>query len=175
MLSLVVAAVAGILGFLQHRRGAARDATPDVFGAGAHWALWATAAVAIGLMAASGTLHLTGLESVSAEEKVGAIGVDIKNSTFEPDQVTVPAGRPARFVIKNRDLTVHTFTIEELGIDVKVLPGSEELVELPSPPAGTYAYSCTAGTGFSLPLHKPEVESDPSVPSDFGTLVVSEP
>ena len=98
----------------------------------------------------------------------------MKNSTFTPAQLEIPAGKPARFVIKNRDLTVHTFTIEKLGIDVKVLPGSEKLIELSSPPAGTYVYTCTSGTGFSLPLHKPEVESDPSVPSDNGTLVVSE-
>ena len=84
----------------------------------------------------------------------------------------MPAGKPVKFVIRNRDLTVHTFTIKELGIDVKVLPGSEELIELSSPPAGTYVYLCTSGTGFSLPLHKPEVESEPSVPADSGTLVV---
>ena len=126
-------------------------------------------------MVASGTLHLTSLESVSPGERAAAISVDIKNSAFEPAQLTVPAGKPARFVIKNRDLTVHSFTIEEPGIDVEVLPGSEELIELSSPPEGTYVYSCTFGIGFSLPIPKPEVESEPSVPSDSGTLVVSKP
>ena len=116
----------------------------------------------------------TSLESVSPDEKAAAISVDMENSAFKPAQLTVPAGKPAKFVIKNRDLTVHTFTIKELGIDVKVLSGSEELIELSSPPAGTYVYSCTSGIGFSLPLHKPEVESEPSIPSDSGTLVVSE-
>ena len=125
-------------------------------------------------MVVSGTLHLTSLESVSPDDKAAAISVDMKNSAFEPAELSVPTGKPVKFVIKNHDLTVHTFTIEELGIDVKVLPGSEELIELASPPAGTYVYSCTAGIGFSLPLHKPEVESEPSVPADIGTLVVSE-
>jgi plastocyanin len=98
----------------------------------------------------------------------------MRDSAFEPAQPTVPAGKPAKFVIKNRDLTVHTYTIEALGIDVNVLPGSEELTELSSLTAGTYVYSCTFGVGFSLPIHKPEVESEPSVPSDTGTLVVTE-
>ena len=171
IVSLVVTGVAGIAGFIQHRRGATRDVST----AGERWVLRATTAMVVGLMAVSGTLHLTSLESVSPDEKAAAIRVDIKNSAFKPAQLTVPAGKLATFVIKNHDLTAHTFTIQELGIDVKVLPGSEELIELSSPPAGTYVYSCTLGIGFSLPLHKPEVESEPSVPSDTGTLVVSGP
>ena len=171
IVSLIVAGVAGILGFLQHRRGTTRDVST----AGERWVLGATTAMVVGLMVASGTMHFTSLESVSPDEKAAAIKVDMKNSAFKPAQLTVPTGKSVKFLIKNRDLTVHTFTIKELGIDVKVLPGSEELIELSSPPAGTYVYLCTSGTGFSLPLHKPDVESDPSVPSDSGTLVVSEP
>ena len=171
MVSLIVPGVAGIVGFLQHRRGATRD----VSSAGERWVLWATTAMVVGLMVDSGTLHLTSLESVSPDEKAAAIVVEMKNSAFKPVQLTVPAGKPAKFVIKNRDLTVHTFTIKELGIDVKVLPGSEELIEVSSPPEGTYVFLCTFGMVFSLPLHKPELESEPSVPTDSGTLVVSEP
>ncbi len=144
IVSLIVAAVSGILGFLQHRRGATRHVST----AGERWVLGATTAIVVGLMVFSGTLHLTSLESVSPDERAGAIVVDMKNSAFEPAQLTIPAGKPAKFVIKNRDLTVHTFTIEELGIDVEVLPGSEKLIELSSPPAGTYVYTCTSGTGL---------------------------
>ena len=157
IVSLIVAGVAGILGFLQHRRGTTRDVST----AGERWVLGATTAMVVGLMVASGTMHFTSLESVSPDEKAAAIKVDMKNSAFKPAQLTVPAGKSVKFLIKNRDLTVHTFTIKELGIDVKVLPGSEELIELSSPPAGTYVYLCTSGTGFSLPLHKSDVESDP--------------
>ena len=171
IVSLIVVGVAGIVGFLQHRRGATRD----VSSAGKRWVLWATTAMVVGLMVVSGTLHLTSLESVSPDEKAAAIVVEMKNSAFKPVQLTVPAGKPAKFVIKNRDLTVHTFTIKELGIDVKVLPGSEELIEVSSLPEGTYVFLCTFGMVFSLPLHKPELESEPSVPTDSGTLVVSEP
>ena len=165
-----MAGVAGILGFLQRSRGTVRDVST----AGERWVLRATMAMVAGLMAASGMLHLTSLESVSPDDKAAAIIVEMKNDAYEPALLTVPAGKPIKLVIKNSDLTVHSFTIEELGIDVKVLPGSEKLIELPSPPAGTYLYSCRFGTGFSLPLHKPEVESEPSIPADTGTLVVSE-
>ena len=169
IVSLVVAGVAGIVGFLQHRRSTTRYVST----ADERWVLWATTAMVAGLMAVSGTLHLTGLESVSPDEKAGAISVDMKNSTFKPAQLTVPAGKPAKFVIKNRDLTAHTFTIKELGIDVKVLPGSEVLIELSSPPAGSYVYECTLGIPPSQILHKP-AEEDNFTPTDRGTLVVSE-
>ena len=170
IVSLIVAGVAGIAGFLQHRRGTTRDVST----AGERWVLRATTAIVVGLMVVSGTLHLTSLESVSPDEKAAAISVDMKNSAFKPSQLTVPAGKPAKFVIKNRDLTVHTFTIEELGIDVKVLPGSEELIELSSPPAGTYVYLCTFGIEPVPILHRPAQENNVT-PTDSGTLVVSEP
>ena len=133
IVGLIVVGVAGILSFLQHRRGTTHPPSTAV----ERWVLGGTAAIVVALMVLSGTLHLTSLESVNAAERVGAFSVDIENSVFIPAQLTVPAGKPAKFVIKNRDLTVHTFTIKELGIDVKVLPGSEELIELSSPPAVT--------------------------------------
>ena len=170
IVSLIMAGVAGIVAFVQHRRGSTRDVST----AGERWVLWATTAIVVGLMVVSGTLHLTSLESVSPDEKAAAISVDMKNSAFTPAQLTVPAGEPAKFVIKNRDLTVHTFTIEELGIDVKVLPGSEKLIELSSPPAGTYVYECTLGIPPSQILHTPAKE-DNFTPTDRGTLVVSGP
>ncbi len=164
-----VAAVAGIVAFQQHRRGTTRNVST----ARERWVLWATTGIVIGLMVVSGTLHLTSLETVSPEEKAAAITVDIKSSAFWPAQLTVPVGKSAKFVIKNRDLTVHTFTIEELGIDVKVLPGSEKLIELSSPPAGTYVYSCTLGIEPVPILHKPANNNVTS--TDSGTLVVRDP
>ncbi len=161
IVSLIVAVVAGFAGFLQHRRGAARN----VSAAGERWALRAIVAVVIGLMVVSGTLHVTSLESVSDEEKAAAIRVDIRNMYFEPTLLEAPAGKPVRLVIKNRDLTMHTFTIEELGIDVKVVPGSEKLIVLSSPPAGSYMYMCVMSNHAELEYDARET----------GTLVLSEP
>ena len=171
IVSLIVAAVAGIVAFLHQRRGTARKVST----AAERWVLWATTAMVVGLMVVSGILLLTSLESVSADEKAAAISVDMKNNAFKPAQLTVLAGKPAKFVIKNRDLTMHTFTIEELDIDVKVLPGSEELIELSSPPAGTYVYLCTLGIQPVPILHSGTATEDNDTPSDSGTLVVSEP
>lgn len=169
--SLLVAAVAGYAELWRRRRGSERSVST----AGERIALWATAVVVLGLMALSGVLHVNGIESVSASDRAGAITIDVNKSEFEPDQVTIPVGTPAKFVIRNRDLTMHSFTIEELGIDVDVLPGSEALVELSSLPEGTYEYVCEYATGTTQFLHKNELEDDPGGPSDIGTLVVTAP
>lgn len=65
IVSLMVAGVAGIVGFLQHRRGTTRNVST----AGERWALGATIALVIGLMVASGALHLTSIESSAMARK----------------------------------------------------------------------------------------------------------
>ena len=67
----------------------------------------------------------------------GATLVSMKNAEFEPVNMQVASG-DARLVVKNGDLGVHTFTIDELEVDVTVLGGSEKLVTLPSSAKGTY-------------------------------------
>ena len=136
VISLIVAAVAGITVFVQHRRGAARN----VSNAGERRAV---TVIVAGVMLLSGVLHLTSIESISAGDKEGAMLVAMEDSKFAPKQLRVKAGEPARFVVKNRDLVVHTFTIKELGVDVSIITGSETLIKLPSIAAGTYEYVCT--------------------------------
>ena len=45
-------------------------------------------------------------------------------------------------MVENEDLIIHTFTIEDLDIDVTVGPRSETLVELPAMEPGVYKYTC---------------------------------
>ena len=133
-LSLIVAAVAGCVAFVQHRKGNARLSASS----NESTALTVLVVVTVALMSVSGVMHLTGRESVSAEDLAGSTLVSMKNSEFEPVNVQVASGRSARLVVKNGDLGVHTFTTDELAVDVTVLGGSEKLVELPSSAKGTY-------------------------------------
>ena len=100
-----------------------------------------TVAVA-GLMVMSGVLQVIGRTSVSGEAKVGAVSVTMKNTEFAPTQLLAKVGQPAKFVVKNSDPFVHTFTIQELGISDVILGGSEKLVELDLPRAGEFEYHC---------------------------------
>ena len=139
IVALVVASVAGITAFVQHRRGTARTvSTPrerTVFAA-------ITVAV-VALMALSGVLHIAGLTSVDSAEKAAAISVQMKNTEFKPTEVQVFSEEPTKLVVKNGDFGVHTFTIEELDIDVTIIGGSEKLIKLAGIAAGTYEYMCT--------------------------------
>ena len=69
-----------------------------------------------------------GLEHLYPE----AVLVEMKNIQFVPDRIEVNAGEAAQVVLKNSDLSVHTFTIKELEIDHTILFDDEKLVELPA-------------------------------------------
>lgn len=105
---------------------------------------------ALGLMGLAGVLGLTsavltyvGIDRVSTVDKEGATVVAAYGWEFDPKTLDAGAGRTTRLLITNKDAIVHTFTIDALGIDLKVGPWGEELLVLTSPPAGVYGFRCT--------------------------------
>jgi plastocyanin len=97
-------------------------------------------------------LTITGRETVDDEAAANAdLVVDLKDFEFDEDAYDVPAG--GTVLVKNEDPFVHTFTIEELDIDVDLGPGSEALVTMPED-TGTYVLICEPHT------------SDPDDPSE---------
>lgn len=106
----------------------------------------ATVAVLVTLASVSAVLTFTGRHTVSAIDRFGAEPVALVDFAFEPVDLTVPAGRPARFVVRNDDLALHTFTIDELGVDAVVKPGRESLVEFTPERAGTHLLYCRPHT-----------------------------
>jgi uncharacterized cupredoxin-like copper-binding protein/mono/diheme cytochrome c family protein len=66
---------------------------------------------------------------------------------FEPTEVTIPADTDVPFTLPNDGVTLHNFSIDELGIDVDIAPGATEEVVI-NAPAGTYEYYC------NVPGHK---------------------
>jgi plastocyanin len=80
--------------------------------------------------------------AVSAQSKAGAIAVQQKDSHFGPDRIQVKTGQPVRVVVRNDDTTLHTFTLDEAGVDVSIPPGAERLVEFNAPSVGSYRWYC---------------------------------
>ncbi len=69
-----------------------------------------------------------------------ALRVEAKNTAFSARTLTASAGvAVVRFA--NRDLFWHTFTVDELGVDLKVPVGGERTISFNAPP-GTYPYYC---------------------------------
>jgi len=138
LVGIILALVGGIIAFVQHRRGT--DRTTATTNERRVFAGITVAVVA--LMLLSGVLHIVGLESVSAEDKAGALLVDMKNTKFKPDRLEATAGETIRIVVKNKDFGVHTFHVHELGIEYTVLPFSERLIEFRVTEPGTLNYHC---------------------------------
>jgi len=136
----LLAVVGAIVAFVQQRRGTARTAAtrPErrTFGA--------IAVVLLGLVILSGTLHIRGLTSVSAEAEAGATVVEMRNSYLAPDRLEIPVGETTRIVVKNNDFFVHTFEIDELGVKHTVLPFSELLIELRPTNTGEFTFRSEA-------------------------------
>ena len=134
---IILALVGGITSFVQHRHGAARTTAK----ANERRVFAGITVVVVGLMILSGVLHIVGLESVSAEDKAGALVVDMKNTKFKPDQLEATVGETIRIIVKNRDFAVHTFTLDEMGVDFALLGRGEQLIEITPSTPGTYEYS----------------------------------
>jgi uncharacterized cupredoxin-like copper-binding protein len=126
-----------IVGYLQSRASAPRtEALPVEARAirGIGIALVALAVLSAGLTVLS-------MESVSAADRQGAIEMKMKKVKFVPDSIEVSRGS-AQIVVKNSDVFLHTFTLDDAGIDVKLTPGSEKIFDLGSLSAGTYVFRC---------------------------------
>ncbi len=100
--------------------------------------------VLLGLVILSGILHTAGRTTVSAEAEAGATVVEMKNSYLAPERLELTVGETARLVLKNNDLIVHTFEIDELGVKHTVLPFSELLIELRPTITGEFTFRSEA-------------------------------
>jgi plastocyanin len=100
----------------------------------------------------TGALTLAGRSSVDA----GTADVTITLSDFEFDEAAYRLEPGATVHVRNTDPLFHTFTIDELDIDVGMTPGDEALVRIPSA-AGTYVLFCRPHT--STP-DDPDYDSD---------------
>lgn len=76
------------------------------------------------------------------ERRPGDYEVTMRNTRFDPADLTVPAG-DLGVVIQNDDLFWHTWTIRELDVEVRVPTGGTRRVDLSALGPGTYAIVCT--------------------------------
>lgn len=73
------------------------------------------------------------------------VAMTVTAADFEyPDTIELSAGDS--ILVRNDDAFLHTFTIDELDIDVTIGPKSEELIEIPEGP-GSYIFYCRPHTG----------------------------
>jgi heme/copper-type cytochrome/quinol oxidase subunit 2 len=87
-------------------------------------------------------LTAAAIGDLSAAEKEGATVIVAEDTEWDKDTLTASANSTTKIVVDNKDVVAHTFTVDELDLDVKVGPAAETLVELNSPRAGEYRFYC---------------------------------
>jgi len=98
--------------------------------------------VAIFVAAAFATLTATSLLTAAPTSAAApdVLRVETKNLRFSATELTVTGGAITVRMV-NRDLFWHTFTIDELAVDLKVPVGGEQQLTFAARP-GTYTYYC---------------------------------
>lgn len=70
------------------------------------------------------------------------IEVELNDDYFNPNVITVPAGKTTTLLLKNKGNRDHTFTVKKLGIDAEVPPGKEKTITVKPETPGTYELIC---------------------------------
>jgi len=77
----------------------------------------------------------------SAVAQAGDIKISTEDIEFSHENISAEAGEVTVFV-ENKDTTLHTFTINELGVDLQLPSNSAERITFDASP-GTYEFECT--------------------------------
>jgi hypothetical protein len=139
IVGLFIVLVAAIAGTVQYFRKAPSPAL-------VRWqksVITGIAAVLAVAAVVSFVLMLANTGSVSASEAGDAQRLTAEHTKWDVEMITSPAGE-VRLVVKNSDPMLHTFTVEDLDIDVSLSPWSEQVIVLGDLSAGNYGFVCRA-------------------------------
>lgn len=78
------------------------------------------------------------------------IEVKLSDYYFEPRAITISLNETVKFVLKNEGRVSHTFTIDELGINVGLAPGETKTIEITFNKAGSYIFYCIPHKGLGM-------------------------
>jgi plastocyanin len=109
---------------------------------------WVTGLVILLAMAVGGTtIGTIGVKAESTletqpKDTAKTIEVDLNDNKFNPSVITIPNGTTTTLILKNKGVKEHTFTVEQLGIDVEIQPGQEKTITVQPKQEGTYELIC---------------------------------
>jgi plastocyanin len=141
---VVPGAVIAIVGCVQAIRAGRRGDLGERREGGEARAINVILAVVLGLTVVSAVLTFVGRSTADATQADAEVSIeDFTFRSGDAEEVTVSGGDT--LFVANDDPFHHTFTVEELGIDVAFGPSSQELIEIPAQP-GTYTLYCRPHT-----------------------------
>jgi plastocyanin len=107
---------------------------------------WVTGLVVVLAMAVVvttlGTISVFAESGVVTQPMEGSIEVEMNDDFFNPKVITIPNGTATTLILKNKGTKVHTFTVEKLGIDAEVQPGTEKNITVEPKQPGTFELIC---------------------------------
>ncbi|HEU5140171.1 MAG TPA: cupredoxin domain-containing protein [Bacillales bacterium] len=83
-----------------------------------------------------------GMEKKEGKMMEGAKETELDDFYFEPKKITIQQGEKAKLTLKNEGDAEHTFTVEELGVDVEIEPGETKTITITGKKPGTYMLIC---------------------------------
>jgi plastocyanin len=89
------------------------------------------AAILVALAAVSGVLTYTGPSEADAPP--GSLLVITEDDGFEPSELQADPGETVKVFLRNKDPYAHTFSIDDLAVDVYIGPSAERLVTFSVP------------------------------------------
>lgn len=104
------------------------------------------AVVAVAVLVAATAVSVVAADRVDGvTAQPGDVELTTQDFRFDTSSVTADAGTVA-VTVTNDDATRHTFTIDELGVDLDVPPGTTQRVTFPAD-AGTFRFYCIPHAG----------------------------
>lgn len=137
IVGLLILLLASLIGTIQYFRGRV----------GTDFSGLRPAAIAVALVLAllgviSGIATTLEAGDLSAEEARGAIVLTAKKAKWDIQTIEAAPGQPLRILVRNDDPIMHTFTIHDLGIDERLGPWTEAIIEVESPTARVLGFIC---------------------------------
>ncbi len=88
----------------------------------------------------------TGVTAATGGGATGATGggtsLTIEGFAFHPDTLTAGAGETVTYSVTNNDSALHSFTVDDLGVDVDVPGGDTVEVSVTFPDSGSAGFRC---------------------------------
>lgn len=101
---------------------------------------------ALGLVAAAVVISLPmwllARNTVDAATAAGLPQIAMENFAFAGATTVTATDGEVTLLLENGDVALHTFTIDALGVDVELVPGSSEVVTFSAEPGTELAYYC---------------------------------
>ncbi len=102
---------------------------------------------------------------VDPDEEV-EVNVTAGEGYFDPDVITVDLGQDVTVVVENVTEEDHTFTIDELDVDVSLAPGAQEEVTFTAAEEGNFEFYCDEPGHRDAGMYGYLEVSDPVAPDD---------